>query len=143
MKTAKSAFKMSAILFGIYFAIYLTSCIVDEFQEPVIESISIQRCSELHLASYPDLELTYQSLYGRWQTSKDSIPLMVWFEENKEFYVYKDRVILEHGTFQVNKYEGKLMFSTSSNSNNIDGLFNICNWKIYHENLNQIWIKVL
>lgn len=143
MKTAKSAFKLSAVMFGIYMAIYLTSCIVEEFTEPEIESISIQKCSELHLASYPDLELTYQSLYGRWQTPTDSVPVFVWLEPNKEFYVYKDRVILEHGTYQVNKYEGRLMISTSSNSNTVDGLINICNWKLFHENLNQIWIKVL
>lgn len=63
------------------------------------------------------------------------------FLSTGKFYVYDGKVIVESGTFRVIEVNNIYAIKTIPESDDINGIINMCSSYIYNETTDKIWVK--
>lgn len=127
------------VLVGI--VLYITSCLIE--QDQIITNIEINECFHSFVESNnPKAYDVEERLLGEWTLKNSVDEETVLFNPDRRYFIFKNKAILETGTFKVIQQKNVFFIKTSKKNELVDGIINICTVNAFNLTTNSYWFRL-
>lgn len=121
---------------------YVSACIITDFDNDTLTSKEVKSCfKEYVITNNPTKYQIYEQVLGIWELDMSNQYKQVEFLAVGKYFIYDGEFIIHSGSFQISENNNIYAIKTIPESDDINGIINICSSYIYNETTDKIWVR--